>query len=111
MTTIQERRTVFQAGLDALTSDWPDDLKAEDPGRDATMRSRLQWYEQHKDHDPADWESEEESDEQGNEESEEEESTEEKSAEEKVRPGEGTEETKEKRTAPYRFSDRTDASW
>jgi len=43
------KEELLHAGIEARTSDWPDPVTSEDPGREASIDSRVFWYRQHKD--------------------------------------------------------------
>jgi len=41
------KERIMHAGIEAESSDWPEPIKEEDPGREADLRARAQWFEGH----------------------------------------------------------------
>lgn len=43
------RERLIHAGIDAETSAWPDPIKEKDPGEDADLQARAQWFQNYAD--------------------------------------------------------------
>ena len=41
------KERIMHAGIEAESSDWPEPIKEEDPGREADLRTRAQWFSGH----------------------------------------------------------------